>query len=117
MQLSIRKTNLQWSDALAGYAERRIHHGLDRIGDCVRSVLVRLADINGPRGGQDKHCLVAVRLATGHKIMANGLDRCPYRAIDGAVNRLKRSITERKKRQRDRRKRDRHHPRSMRAAA
>ena len=46
MQLSIRHENLQWSDALFRHAERRVHHGLDRVQERVRSVLVRLADVN-----------------------------------------------------------------------
>lgn len=105
MQLDIRKTNMQWSDALAHYTERRIHQGLDRLTDRVRSVLVRMADVNGPRGGDDKRCFVCVRLASGHEIMSNGLDACPYRAVDDAVNRLKRNVRDRMKRNRDRRRR------------
>ena len=105
MQLSIRKNNLQWSDALAGYTERRVHHGLDRLRERVRSVLVRLADVNGPRGGRDKHCAVLIRLATGEEIIVNARDACPYRAVDGAVNRLKRSVKKQVGRRRSRRRR------------
>ena len=90
---------------LARYAERRVHNGLDRVCDRVRQVLVRLADVNGPRGGDDKHCVVSVRLASGDHIRVNALDACPYRAVDGAVNRLKRVVTERRRRRRDRRRR------------
>ena len=105
MQLSIRKSNLQWSDALAHYAERRVHNGLDRVRERVRRVFVRFVDVNGPRGGDDKHCAVSVRLASGEEILVSARDACPYRAVDGAVNRLKRSVTERTKRNRRRRRR------------
>ena len=105
MELDIRKSNMQWSDALAGYAERRIHTGLDRVQQRVRRVLIHLADINGPRGGDDKRCFVKVRLTTGHELVANGQDACPYRAVDGAVNRLKRTVAERIRRERVRRRR------------
>jgi putative sigma-54 modulation protein len=92
MKVTIRKSNLQWSAALAQYAQRRIENGLHRIGGYVRTACVRLADINGPRGGNDKHCRVTVRLATGDEVVVNALDSCPYRAVDGAVNRLKRTV-------------------------
>ena len=105
MQLSIRKTNLQWSDPLARYAERRVHHGLDRVSNRVRTVLVHFVDVNGPRGGEDKHCTVAVRLNSGQEIRANARDACPYRAVNGAVSRLKRSVTRRVDRIRDRARR------------
>lgn len=106
MHLMIRKDNLQWSDALASYAEDRIRRGLDRFRVRVGTVLVRLADINGPRGGEDKRCLVSVRLASGQLVMVNSRDSCPYRAIDAAVSRLKRSVRERIRRNRSRRRRE-----------
>lgn len=107
MNLTIRKSRLKWSDPLATYAERRVHHGLDRVRERVRSVLVHLADVNGPRGGEDKRCVVSVRLDSGQAIKVDTRDACAYRAIDGAVGRLKRRVTERIKRSRDRRRRAR----------
>ena len=105
MEFTIRKSSMQWSDALARYAERRVYNGLDRMRDRVRRVIIRFADVNGPRGGRDKHCLVSVRLASGEQIRVNALDDCPYRAIDGAVVRMKRMVTERRERRRDLRRR------------
>ena len=96
---------MQWSDALASYTERRVHHGLDRLRERVRCVLVRFVDVNGPRGGEDKYCALSVRLATGQEIFVKVRDSCPYRAVDGAVNRLKRSVKRQLGRRRDRRRR------------
>ena len=105
MQLSIHKRNIQWSDALAGHAERRVHRGLDRVQRQVRRVLVRLHDLNGPRGGEDKRCAVAVRLESGHEIFVKARGACPYRTVDDAVDRLRRAMTRQLGRRRDRRRR------------
>jgi ribosome-associated translation inhibitor RaiA len=48
---------------------------------------------------------VAVRLDSGLEVRVNARDSCPYRAVDVAVDRLKRSVTDRMKRRRDRRRR------------
>ncbi len=48
--------------SLAQLARHRLEFALGRFGTHVRSVTVRLADLNGPRGGVDKHCLVEIRL-------------------------------------------------------
>lgn len=107
MQLSIRKRNMTWSDALAGHVERRVRQGLDRAERRVRHVLVHLVDVNGPRGGEDKKCAVSVRLTTGDEIRVQTQDTCPYRAVDSAVSRVKRNVMDRVKRTRDRRRRAR----------
>ena len=105
MKLDIRTVNMQWSDALAGHIERRIHARLSHLGDRVRCVLVRLVDVNGPKGGEDKHCFVAVRLSSGREIVTNGLDGCAYRAVNGAVQRMKRTVADHTGRKRARRRR------------
>ena len=100
MRMKIRKSNLQWSEALAAYAEERLQQRLERVRDRVRSVFVRLADVNGPRGGSDKHCLVSVRLIGGREIVVRGEGVCPYRAVDDVASRLIRTVTERLRRER-----------------
>ena len=100
MKFDIRKRNLRWSDALARHAETRLRGGLDRIGGRIRRVLVRLVDVNGPRGGPDKRCAVSVHLASGQEIVVRADHDCPYRAIDDAAGRLKRTVTERIRRTR-----------------
>ena len=45
------------SPSLAPLARRRLEFALGRFSARVRSLTVRLADLNAPRGGVDKHCL------------------------------------------------------------
>ena len=48
---------------IAILAKRRMQFALGRFGRSVRSMTVRIADLNGPRGGVDQRCSVVVRLA------------------------------------------------------
>ena len=57
------------SSSLAPIARRRFRFALGRFGDRVRSLTVHLADLNGPRGGVDKHCLVAIRLTSPPRLI------------------------------------------------
>ena len=57
------------SPSLAPLARRRLEFALGRFGARVRSLTVRLADLNGPRGGLDKHCLVAIRLTSPRRLI------------------------------------------------
>ena len=100
MKLTIRKTNLQWSSSLADYAHRRVEDRLSRLRDSVRSAAVRLADVNGPRGGEDKHCRVTARLSTGQDVVVNATGTCPYRVVDDAADRLLRVVKRSRRRRR-----------------
>ena len=105
MNLDIRKRNIPWSDALAGYVRERLGRGFARLDDRIGRVVVRFADVNGPKGGEDMQCAIALRLSSGHWIRATAKDECPYRAVDSAVGRLKHTVSRQSRRLRNRKRR------------
>jgi putative sigma-54 modulation protein len=50
-------------------AQRRLESALGRFGPRVRAVSVRVTDLNGPKGGPDKRCLVAIRLERPNRLV------------------------------------------------
>ena len=50
--------------ALRAFVERRLGAALRRHAVAAHRVSARLADVNGPRGGIDKSCVIEVRAAT-----------------------------------------------------
>jgi putative sigma-54 modulation protein len=60
MRVEIRGKSLQVTDALSAYIQRRLGFSLGRFGRRVARVLVWVEDTNGPKGGIDKQCRVAV---------------------------------------------------------
>lgn len=70
----------------------------------VRKVAVRVYDLNGPRGGADKGCLVVADLADGRVIVSSDVDRDLYVAIPRAFAKLSRGTSAERGRLRARRR-------------
>ncbi len=62
MRLHIRGHHVRLTDEIRQHAERRIRFALARFGPRLGRVVLRLADTNGPRGGDDKACLIEAHL-------------------------------------------------------
>ncbi len=54
MQLDIQARNFPLTNALRGHIERHLGFALSARDDHIQCVIVRLSNINGPRGGADK---------------------------------------------------------------
>jgi putative sigma-54 modulation protein len=93
IDLRIRKVNLAGS--LQRYVERRLHHALRRLGSRVGRVTVWLSDVNGPRGGPDKHCRVSLELNRIGTLTAEGTHPDLYVSISRATKRIGRLLAHR----------------------
>lgn len=92
MKTEVRFTGIDASDALRAYVVRRIHFRLSRFDGEVRSVVVRIGDVNGPKGGADKRCRVLVRGRGPGRVTAEELSADPYSAVDLALERTARAV-------------------------
>ena len=100
MNVEVRFLGLESSEALRDHALKQVRTHLGRFGREITSVVVRIADINGPKGGLDKRCQITVR---GPRVgLATVDDLCSdaYAAADSAVERvgqtLRRSLAQRR---------------------
>ena len=102
MKIDVRFRGLEPSDALRRYVVRRVRFAMDRFVGMVDDVVVRLADVNGPKGGADKRCQVTVhgREVGAIAIEAEGSDA--YAVADGAIHRAARTTWRQRARQRRR---------------
>lgn len=92
MRLIIR-TNGVIADGAMAVAEQRLLFALGRFATRVRSLTVRLSDVNGPRGGRDTRCAIAVRLAGPKRlIIVEDVDVEPLAAIARAADRAARAV-------------------------
>jgi putative sigma-54 modulation protein len=62
MHIEVRERGIAISAPLRTYIERRLTFALGRFSSRIEKVLVRLQDVNGPKGGVDQQCQVAVVL-------------------------------------------------------
>jgi ribosomal subunit interface protein len=102
MQINIQARNFSLTDALRSHAERRLRFALTCCDDHIQRVVMRLSDINGPRGGADKRCHLQVVLAGLPDVVIEDTEADLYVAIDRATDRAGRTVGRRLARQRDR---------------
>ena len=99
MQIDIQARNFSLTDALRSYAERRLSFALNSGKDHIQRVVIRLSDINGPRGGADKRCHLQVVLAGLSGVVIEDTEVDLYDAIDRATERAGNTVVRKIKRQ------------------
>jgi ribosomal subunit interface protein len=95
MQIAIQAHGFSLTDAIEKHVQDRLQFTFSRVAGRVRRVLVTLSDINGPRGGIDKRCLIEVRLDGLSSIVIQDIQKDLYTAIDRAAGRAARSVMRR----------------------
>lgn len=92
MRVDVHAQGFELTNALAQHTERRLRFALKHATGRVQNVTVRLADINGPRGGTDKRCSVHIVLNGLPDIMSEDTEADMYLAINRAVDRVGRTV-------------------------
>lgn len=101
MRFDIQARDFTLTAALRAHAERRLRFALARADDQLLGVVMRLSDINGPRGGTDKRCRIQVLLQGLPNVVVEDTQRDLYVAIDRATDRIGRAVARRLARQRE----------------
>lgn len=83
MNLEIRGRQVEITDPIREYIERRIAFALDRFAEKIRTVKLRVQDVNSSRGGVDKYCRLAISFMYSSPIAVESCDS----SINGAVAR------------------------------
>lgn len=102
MHINIINRKLELKKEQQTDTRQRCQRLCQRFVDNIRSLTMRLSDLNGPRGGVDKECLVQIHLTDGgtitavkrHEHILGAVQLC----LDTARSRLRRKLGERKKR-------------------
>ncbi len=84
MKLEIRGLKIEITDTMRTYAQRRLGFALDRYAERIRTVRLKLGDVNGSRGGVDKRCQLAILLAHSSPITLESRAS----TVQGAVDRI-----------------------------
>jgi len=100
MQIDIQTRNFPLTGALLRHINRRLLLLLSGRSTHIRQIMVRLSDINGPRGGVDKCCHIQVVLNHLPDVVIKDTAVDLYAAIYRAANRTVRTIERRLERQR-----------------
>jgi putative sigma-54 modulation protein len=101
MLFEIYGKDIRITGQLRGHIERRLCFALERFAKRIRRVRVSIRDLNGPRGGIDKCCQVAVVLAPSTIILLEDRDPSLFVAIDRVADKAGMCIGRRLNRQKD----------------
>jgi putative sigma-54 modulation protein len=89
IDFTIRSAGTNDPETLRAYARRRLGFTLRRFENRIRRVIVRLADINGPKRGMDSHCSITLQLRDGGAPLAvDAVTTWPFASITLAARRL-----------------------------
>jgi putative sigma-54 modulation protein len=75
-------------ETLRVYAERRLAFALRRFENHTRHATVRFGDLNGPKGGVDSCCTIALQLQDGRHIDVKAITAWPFASVTLAAKRL-----------------------------
>ncbi|MEQ9459598.1 MAG: HPF/RaiA family ribosome-associated protein [Phycisphaeraceae bacterium] len=92
MNVHVHALNIDHSETLKNHVQSRISTALERFGKRVRKVIVRLSDLNGPRGGHDMYCQMQVDVMGCGLLIVEQTDTDVYHAVDQAADRIKRNV-------------------------
>ena len=95
MELVMRGHGVPMNARLSGFCRRIVTGGLSRLRGGVRHILVLLEDVNGPRGGVDKHCRLVLALADGRSLVVESAAADVYGAVIEATHRAKQNLARR----------------------
>ncbi len=95
MKIGIQCRGFSLTSAIAGRVRKRLDFLLGRGFTRLRRVDVTLSDLNGPRGGVDKRCLIKVSIDGLRPVVVEDIQSDLYLAIDRAADRASRTVLRR----------------------
>jgi hypothetical protein len=77
---------------LKDFAEARVRFAMRRLTWLVPRATVQIADVNGPRGGIDKHCRIQLATDRHGTVVVSSMARDWRTALDTALTRAARAL-------------------------
>lgn len=102
MNIDVQARDFSLTEALSAEIERRVIYPLSRRHDQIKRIVVRLGDVNGPKGGEDKYCRIKVEMPGQKDVYVEDVESDMYTAIYRAADRVSRTVSRRISRLRER---------------
>ena len=94
IRVDLRARAMSLSTAELSILLQRVAASLDRVASSVRRVRIRVADVNGDKGGLDKRCSVQVWLRGRGKVEVSSTGETIWQALSSALASVKRRCHE-----------------------
>ncbi len=104
MEVRVDARNISLPPGGARELSDRVARAFSQVESAVRHLHVVLKDINGPRGGRDKECVLHIALDGGGDLVITETRATAKRALMGAIHRGRRSVRREMRRRRGHRR-------------
>lgn len=91
MQTVIHSNDFTLTDALTHFINQQVGTSMSVCAAQVERLVIRLKDVNGPKGGDDKECSVEVKLVSHAPIVVSKRSSDAYASIRKALGRASRT--------------------------
>jgi hypothetical protein len=100
MRIDLQCNGVEPPSGLRDYVARRMRFAIGRFRDHIQWARIKVADVNGPRGGVDKRCVVQLRLRNRPDVIFAVTEVEARSAVDRAAQRVAQVLVRRLGRQR-----------------
>jgi len=102
MEIDLQSRDLIVTYSLREHVNKRLKFALSTFNEYILKVVVRLSDINGPKGGIDQHCHLQIVLKGLPDVVIEDTEESLYAAVDNASQRASQAVVRKIKRQKTR---------------
>ncbi|MFT5085603.1 MAG: putative sigma-54 modulation protein [Lentisphaeria bacterium] len=95
MRLQIHSRHVDINDTLREHIKHKIQIAFSRLEQHISRVLIRISDVNGPKGGIDKYCHLELSIDHKENIIIKDRQAELHTAIHSAIQRASRTLTRR----------------------
>ena len=92
MHVKINSRDFSVTPALKEFIESKVQFALNRYAQRIRVLELCLKDINGPRGGIDKQCIIKMKLNQFKTLVVEDTSADAYESIVACTQRAKRRM-------------------------
>jgi putative sigma-54 modulation protein len=100
MNMTIQTQGFKLTRPLEQFTRHQVTKALRCCSDNVERVVVRLKDINGPKGGEDKHCIVEIKLSSKPKLVITKTSSDMYNSVRQTTKKVARTALRQLKKRR-----------------
>lgn len=101
MKIDIQAKQLKLGQTFKQNVKVKIRRLFQHNSEDVNRINITVADINGPKGGDDKVCKVNVSVGGGKNILVSARDSSAYKAVTQAIRKASATLSKQRQKARD----------------
>lgn len=104
MKLSLTLKGVEKTPGFDRLLQRKLHYAFDQFGHLVQQVALAVEDLNGPKGGVDKRCRVAISVPRHPSVVVEGRGEAVLAVVSDAIDRAAQALARLRDRRHTRRR-------------